>query len=208
MASLRPLTAALAAIVLARHAQATTAELPPCLDPFQPFVYAGCYADSGNPPALSFRSHLDQQNMTVETCVATCKGNGYRYAGLEYYGICFCGQTVNGPALSEDQCSYPCTGNPSQTCGGSNIISIYQDPTFLPLSEGTIDDFVPLGCWTDDSQYGRALAYPQDHVNGGSLTTHSCLGACAQGGFPFAGTEYGGMYLLHACPPFFTKGRD
>ncbi|KAK0621140.1 WSC domain-containing protein [Bombardia bombarda] len=192
MAFLRPIAAALAAISLLGRVQAWTPELPPCLEPFQPFVYSGCYADSGSPTTLSFRSSLDQQNMTVETCVSECKGNGYRYAGLEYYGICFCGQTVTGTELDEGQCSYPCTGNSSQTCGGSNIISIYQDPTFLPLDEVDIEDYAPLGCWTDDSTYGRALAYPQDQLDGATLTSAGCLQACRDGGFPFAGTEYGG----------------
>jgi len=199
MASLRLKVAAVAAVAFTGQALAWTVELPPCIPEFQPFVYSGCYADSGNPAALSFRSNADMQNMTVESCVAICKGNGYRYAGLEYYGICFCGQTVNGPELPEEQCNYPCTGNNSQTCGGSNIVSVYQDPTFLPHDDVIVEDYDSMGCWTDDTDYGKALAYPQDQINGPGMTVEKCLHACKDGGYPFAGVEYGGMCSL---PPF------
>lgn len=64
---------AAAALALVPATQAWNIELPPCLDEFQPFVYSGCYQD-GHPNALVFRSSLDQTNMTVEKCVADCKG--------------------------------------------------------------------------------------------------------------------------------------
>lgn len=192
MPSFRTVAAALAAVAVA-GVQATEHELPPCLDPFQPFVYSGCFRDLGNPSALVWRTPLDQQNMTVETCTSACKGNGFRYAGLAYYGVCYCGQTVNGPELDESQCSYPCTGDKSQTCGGDNILSIYTDPTFLPLDEAKVEDYDALGCYTDDSPLGRALTYRQDIE--GPLTTEKCLKKCRDGGFPFAGTEYASMCL-------------
>ena len=48
---------------------------PPCSVPFTPYLYAGCYTDSGSPRALPFGPDgLDRQNMTIETCVAECKG--------------------------------------------------------------------------------------------------------------------------------------
>ncbi|KAK1756188.1 WSC domain-containing protein [Echria macrotheca] len=189
MPSLRTAVVALAAAAIA-GVQATEVELPPCLDPFQPFVYSGCFEDTGNPSALVWRTLLDQNNMTVEDCVATCKGNGYRYAGLAYYGVCYCGQTVNGPQVDESQCSFPCSGNSSQTCGADRTLSVYTDPTFLPLDEVDVEDYSPLGCWTDDSSLGRALTYRQNID--GPLTTEKCLQQCRNGGFPFAGTEYAG----------------
>lgn len=191
MTAYRSLAATLAAAAFVNHVNAWNIDLPPCLSPFKPFVYGGCYQD-GSPGALNFRSDLDQQDMTLEKCMAECKGNGYRYAGLEYYGVCFCGNTVAGPQVDESLCSFPCTSNASEICGGDNVLSVYQDPTFLPISETTIDEYVPLGCWTDDSSEGRTLSYPQDAVNGASLTTSSCLTACRDEGYPFAGTEYSG----------------
>ncbi len=192
MALYRVPAALLAAVTFVTQAHAWVPDLPPCTSPFQPFIYSGCYQEPSGHNALSFRSSLDQQNMTVEMCVAECKGNGFRLAGLEYYGVCFCGQTVDGPQIDESQCTFPCTGNSSETCGGDNILSVYQDPTFLPLDTTTIADYVPLGCWTDDSSLGKALGFPQDDVFGSGLTTEKCLQACKDEGYPLAGTEFSG----------------
>jgi len=96
---------------------------PSCTD-YTPFVYAGCFVDTGSPRALLYSSDLDRTTMTVEKCVAFCKGmssvllklyhdltlqgNDYEYAGLEYYGQCFCGASVNGVQTDEANCNYKC----------------------------------------------------------------------------------------------------
>jgi hypothetical protein len=73
----RSLVAAVATLSLVTSTHAWNVELPPCLDKFQPFVYSGCFQDGGpgNPDALIFRSSLSSDNMTVEECVADCKGS-------------------------------------------------------------------------------------------------------------------------------------
>lgn len=195
MAALRSMAAAVAAVALVGRVQANEVHLPPCLDPFQPFVYAGCFQQQANTQLFPFRSPLSQDNMTVEQCVADCKGNGYRYAGLVFHGVCYCGATVNGPQVDDSQCSFPCTGNQTEKCGADNVFSVYQDPTFEPIQNVTTADYVPLGCWTDDSSLGRALVYHQDQLDATHMTTETCLQACRNGGFPFAGTEFGGTYI-------------
>lgn len=70
------LLAALAALSIVPHARAWYIELPTCLEPFQPFVQVGCF-DNGLPGeklALAIETDLDGQNMTIEMCVAECKG--------------------------------------------------------------------------------------------------------------------------------------
>jgi hypothetical protein len=48
--------------------------LPSCTT-FPPFVYAGCFNDPSIPSALIYRAtELSNTNMTVEICVAFCKG--------------------------------------------------------------------------------------------------------------------------------------
>lgn len=200
MATLRT-GAALAALAISQLSRAWDVPLPPCTSPFQPFVYAGCFKDPSSPPALTFRSSLSTQNMTIEICVAECKGNDYRYAGLEYYGECFCGQTVNGPQLAESQCTFPCSGNQSEICGGNDILSVYQDPTFQPVNTSTISDYVALGCYTDDSSIGRTLANQVDTADASNMTTELCLQTCKDGGFPFAGTEYGSRCPVRLISP-------
>ena len=188
-AVLRSMAVAMAAVTLVH---ATEIHLPSCLSTFQPFLYSGCYQEVDGTHILPYRSDASADTMTVESCVAECKGNGYRYAGLVYFGNCYCGQTVIGPSVDESECSYPCKGNSSEICGGNNIFSVYQDPTF-GATDGTVDDYSSLGCWSDDSSLGRAVSYRQDQVDGATLTTEGCLAACKAGNFPFAGTEFGGM---------------
>jgi hypothetical protein len=206
------LWAAIAATALVNGVRGWVYELPPCLAPFRPFVYTGCFQDTpGGVPALDWRTSLDSAGMTVEKCMAECKGeyhpslpsptptntlpgNGYRYAGLEYYGVCYCGMTVDSAQIDESKCSFKCDGNPLQTCGGDESISVFQDPTFPPIEDVTIEDYAPLGCWADDSPLGRTLVYQQE-LDSATLTTEKCLTACKAGGFPFAGTEFGGALL-------------
>jgi hypothetical protein len=47
---------------------------PSCVN-FTPFVYAGCFQDPSSPErALLYNSNLPTDAMTVEKCVAFCKG--------------------------------------------------------------------------------------------------------------------------------------
>lgn len=177
-----------ATIALAGMAQATHIDYPPCLDPFQPYVSSGCYMDGVEGHmggALIYRSGQNQYNMTVEKCVAECKGNGFRYAGLKYYGVCYCGSTVGGIQLPDSQCNYPCTGDKTETCGSDNAFSIWQDPTFkltnlggvVTQLQGTVQSiagYKPNGCYTDNSSKGRALTWPMD-IDGSQMTPTRCL---------------------------------
>ncbi|KAI9645759.1 hypothetical protein NHQ30_005191 [Ciborinia camelliae] len=163
--------------------------LPTCTNTTD-FVYAGCFIDPSSPSALLFRTNINSQNMTVEICVDFCKGNGYKYAGLEYYGECFCGDSVGGPETAETNCSFPCTGNKNESCGGNDILSVYQDTTFTTVDNTTISDYKPMGCYSDLSSSGRTLAWKQDQIPNANLTIEACLHACKDGGYAFAGVEY------------------
>ena len=167
----------------------------PCTYPFTSFDYVGCYIDPSAPDrALAYDTQLSTSNMTVELCTASCKANGFIYAGLEYYGECFCGDTVSGPATTQDQCNYPCSGNNSETCGGFDRISIYMDPTFAPTDKTTISDYVSMGCYTEGYN-GRAVAFQQNQVNSSTLTTEICLQTCKNSNYPLAATEYAGQFV-------------
>lgn len=64
-------TGASASVALKRNEEPAQ---PSCVN-FTPFVYAGCYQDPSSPErALLYNSNLDTSAMTVEKCVAFCKG--------------------------------------------------------------------------------------------------------------------------------------
>jgi hypothetical protein len=132
-------------------------------------------------------------------------GNGFRYSGLKYYGVCFCGDMINGPPADESQCKLPCSGDKSQTCGGNQVLSVWEDKTFPKKArEVSVDDYKPIGCFSDDSSKGRTLTWPAS-VNSASLTPAVCIEACKADGFPYAGTEYGGKAIYINVGPCWPR---
>lgn len=81
-------------------------------------------------------------------------------------------------------------GDKSETCGGNDYINIYQDPTFPVVDDSTIADYQPLGCYSEGTN-GRSLAWRQNQLSTTNLTVDECLFACKDGGYSFAGVEYG-----------------
>ncbi|KAI9736484.1 MAG: hypothetical protein M1818_005994 [Claussenomyces sp. TS43310] len=88
----------------------------------------GCYSDSGSTRALSgiTFANLGQGKVTTTGCITYCNSNGYSIAGTEYGGQCFCGNTLVGSSLLDDsKCNMPCEGDSTQTCGGSDALTVY-----------------------------------------------------------------------------------
>jgi hypothetical protein len=86
------------------------------------YTYLGCYADS-TPRALP--AMLMDSGATAANCVAAAAAQGYSYAGLQWYGYCFAGNTLQYGQLPESSCNTPCGADSSQTCGGGWANSVY-----------------------------------------------------------------------------------
>jgi len=82
------------------------------------------------------------------------------------------------------------TGNQTEVCGGTDLISVYQDPTFPTVDDLDISDYQTVGCYQEGS-FGKSLAWRQDQVATSDLTLEKCLSACKVGGYAFAGVEFG-----------------
>lgn len=140
---------------------------------------------------------MDKRPKLIMRPTYTCTGNGFRYAGLKYWGVCYCGSYLQSQTVDSSECHQPCSGNANQICGGDHVLSVYEDPTFLKSpADISIGDFKPLGCHNDDAEAGRALSWQID-LPSESFTTSTCLDACRKKGFAYAGTEYGSMYQRH-----------
>jgi hypothetical protein len=83
--------------------------------------YVGCFVDS---PARMLR--YVGENYNIEDCAQAAVDAGVNYAGLQWYGQCFVGDTLNAPQVSDSECDTPCNRAPSETCGGSWRNSVYQ----------------------------------------------------------------------------------
>lgn len=86
--------------------------------------YVGCYKDS-DPRDLPQRVH--EREITVRSCAKSCKNLFYRYAGLQFSYLCFCGNKRGRYGqLPEWKCSSECTNKKDKHCGGYWSNSIYK----------------------------------------------------------------------------------
>ncbi|KAK0122338.1 hypothetical protein ONS95_010579 [Cadophora gregata] len=112
----------------------------PTIVPFiDPFTNPRCLTDSGDSRALvngTTASHT-AEGMTVDKCAETA--DGWRHFGVEFGGECFWGDELQSihPA-SPEQCDMPCSGDPSQLCGGGNRILVYQNNDWKILEKPDI----------------------------------------------------------------------
>ncbi|CAG8482759.1 11614_t:CDS:2 [Dentiscutata heterogama] len=92
--------------------------------------YDGCIRDS---PYCNKRvlngSKKESSSLTIDDCIAFCKDNNYKYAGLEIGSQCFCDNSYDSfNMLNPEECSSSCIGNKDELCGGPLALSIYTVP--------------------------------------------------------------------------------
>jgi hypothetical protein len=63
--------------------------------------------------------------MTTTKCVDHCRSGGWTYAGTQYAGFCFCGDTYDTFGESPN-CTDPCNGAKDEKCGGPWANSVYR----------------------------------------------------------------------------------
>ncbi|KAL1847140.1 hypothetical protein VTK73DRAFT_10417 [Phialemonium thermophilum] len=153
------------------------------------FTSVGCYAEP--PSGRAFPKQVSTVNKTVASCLTAC--STYNYAGLEYGGECWCGNSIGAgaaPAPAGD-CNMPCNDNATEYCGAGLRLNLYYqnvtttDPTG-PRAKPTVGLYKWFGCYTEATNQ-RALSsksYAQDNV-----TLESCAAFCS--GYQYFGTEYG-----------------
>lgn len=81
--------------------------------------FLGCYVDSVQSRTLPYGTATigGATNMTVANCVQACQLQDYQYAGVEYMGECYCGNSLPGSYLAPDGlsgCSMLCNGNSTE----------------------------------------------------------------------------------------------
>ena len=108
--------------------------------------YKGCYIDTVNARILPTAVPSTDQ-MTQESCVASCAANGFSVAGAEYGTQCYCGNTIiqggKQDTANPNGCNMACGGNANEKCGGPNRMSIFSNITGTvpviapPISQNT-----------------------------------------------------------------------
>ncbi len=92
------------------------------------YTYLGCFKDQGDPFGLRGRDlaafGFGSDKMTPRLCMRECARRGYRYAGVQYSGYCFCDNKY-GKYGRTTNCNTHCNGDKSKICGGTWANSIY-----------------------------------------------------------------------------------
>jgi hypothetical protein len=115
----------------------------------------------------------------------------------EYTTQCYCANILGSTStqLAQSSCNIPCGGNKTQTCGGSNAISLYNNTLYSPtrivytaVVPGNAGvSFNYTGCYTDNVS-GRALgAYGPSSTT--PMTVEVCAGVCFTQGYTYMGLE-------------------
>ncbi|XP_046336344.1 WSC domain-containing protein 2-like [Haliotis rufescens] len=89
--------------------------------------YMGCYLDDSS--RMIGAGWLEEEAMTHGMCFKLCSRGRHKYAGLQGYTHCLCGDSVNivrYPKKPESDCNQPCKGNTSEICGGDWRNSLYR----------------------------------------------------------------------------------
>ncbi|KAK6066430.1 WSC domain-containing protein [Seiridium cupressi] len=155
------------------------------------YTLMGCWTEGSGARALSAKSTLSSDSMTLESCASFC--SAYHYFGTEYGGECYCGNSLASSSTnaSLSDCSMPCTGNAYQYCGAGSRLELYYSNTtngpFQPATVGGDKEWIWEGCRTE-AQGVRALAGKATSADDMSL--EKCAETCQ--GFKYFGTEYGG----------------
>ena len=85
----------------------------------------GCYSDNLNPRSLVFNGWWGEP-ITSSGCANFCNANGYKIAGTENSGQCFCGnELVSSTQQASSACNMACAGDQTQICGGSGTLSVF-----------------------------------------------------------------------------------
>merc|ERR1719334_1630209 len=92
----------------------------------QKIVFAGqCMKDGRDRLLPHLRIH---GTVTPEVCRMSCATKKYKYSGVECSNECWCGNVTppREKIVSPNDCSYKCSGNSSQVCGGGWRINVYE----------------------------------------------------------------------------------
>ncbi|KAH9896068.1 hypothetical protein C8Q73DRAFT_463729 [Cubamyces lactineus] len=161
-----------------------------------PWTYGACWVDNAFGRIMS--SQLpDNQNVTVQSCIASCEAQNFTLAGLEYSVQCFCGNTLIDGAVTadEDTCNMACGGDSAQACGGPNRVSVYTStgnvtalPVPTPQNASLPGQWEYKGCLQEPN---GARVFPYQLIYTNNNTIEACLNQCAAFGYPAAGAEFG-----------------
>ncbi|KAJ7364637.1 copper radical oxidase [Mycena albidolilacea] len=157
-----------------------------------PWAYVGCFVDNANGRVLTIE--VDNANLTMESCVASCDAQNLTIAGGEFSVLCGNELIDGAKPAPESECNLGCGGNLTY-CGAGNRLSIYsttQNITILPVPVPQ-NSSIP-GSWSYQgclAEANGARVFPWEIDNQSNNSASACLSQCAAFGYTAGGMEFG-----------------
>jgi len=103
-----------------------------------------CVVDDGS---RLLDHYISISGLTPQLCRDQCSAKGFIFAGLQYGGQCFCGNTP--PPKSRlapiKQCSYACSGDKGLKCGGYWRMNVYQSDVVVLKKNNLLKTLPTIG---------------------------------------------------------------
>ncbi|KAF8156193.1 hypothetical protein K438DRAFT_2026364 [Mycena galopus ATCC 62051] len=159
-----------------------------------PWAYVGCFVDGANGRVLTVE--IDNANLTMELCVASCDAQNFTIAGGEFSVQCFCGDALIEGAVSapESDCSSPCGGNSTQACGAGDRLSIYSTTPNITIFPVPTAQNTSLGAWSYQgclTESDNGDIFPWEIQLDTNNSAVACLSQCVTFGYTAGGMEFG-----------------
>ncbi|KAJ6549869.1 WSC domain-containing protein [Mycena capillaripes] len=200
---LAPVFSALAQLGLALAYQSPTTVLE-----YKEWKSIGCQEDSTSARTLKHLVAVASPSMTVESCLDSCAAGGYILAGVEFGDECYCGNALLYGYGTSQTCDMPCSGNPSEFCGGHKSLNLYQfaDTPFTTGPAFGVFSYKQWGWWGCMNELWplgpRLLPHgPLVPIAGEQMTVERCLDGCAAAGYNAAALEAGQECYCDLIPP-------
>ncbi|KAK7902952.1 hypothetical protein LTR67_002598 [Exophiala xenobiotica] len=166
-------------------------------------TYLNCVSETSPNRALN-ASYSSSGSMTIDQCAFAAQAMNLEYFGLEYASQCLGGSVLNSAStiLASNKCNMACAGNSTQTCGGSNAISLYNNtlyvkptnpnPVNVPNQSGSQYGYV--GCYSEPlgaRVLGSNAQFGSSQTTTATLTVEVCAAYCFAKGYAWMGVEAG-----------------
>ncbi|XP_050420558.1 uncharacterized protein LOC126833331 [Adelges cooleyi] len=160
--------------------------------------YEGCFADEPVKHKNGILTFQMGTNNSPKRCMNLCNIERYKYALLKG-NVCECRHNEVNYSLKRDHgaCNTVCLENPSDYCGGQNVLSVYK--TLYDENTGLVHA-KPHGCFKNPRRHPTMDGW---RINDRSLTVRQCVRSCYARRFPYAA-----LVSSTECMCSFTKPSD
>ncbi|ESN95510.1 hypothetical protein HELRODRAFT_179286 [Helobdella robusta] len=86
--------------------------------------YIGCYTDDKKPGMRDLQFSSIDGRMTPVFCSDVCYRHNYTVFGVQYHNECYCSHSYGAYGVGNG-CSYTCSGDSREICGGASMNSVY-----------------------------------------------------------------------------------